>query len=213
MLKKNKTVLMAKLKESLTSVLPIAGIVFLLCFTIVPVPNSIMMAFVVGVVMLIIGMSLFNLGTDLAMTPIGENVGSALTKSRKLWIIVIVCFLVGCIVTISEPDLQVLAEQVPNIPNAVIIGAVAGGVGIFLVLALLRILFKIRLSYLLVGLYLLVFILAQFVPKEFLSVAFDAGGVTTGPMTVPFIMALGVGVASIRADKDAESDKIGRAHV
>ena len=123
MLKKNETVLMAKLKESLTSVLPIAGIVFLLCFTIVPVPNSIMMAFVVGVVMLIIGMSLFNLGTDLAMTPIGENVGSALTKSRKLWIIVIVCFLVGCIVTISEPDLQVLAEQVPNIPNAVIIGA------------------------------------------------------------------------------------------
>ena len=209
MLKKNKTVLMAKLKESLTSVLPIAGIVFLLCFTIVPVPNSIMMAFVVGVVMLIIGMSLFNLGTDLAMTPIGENVGSALTKSRKLWIIVIVCFLVGCIVTISEPDLQVLAEQVPNIPNAVIIGAVAGGVGIFLVLALLRILFKIRLSYLLVGLYLLVFILAQFVPKEFLSVAFDAGGVTTGPMTVPFIMALGVGVASIRADKDAESDSFG----
>ena len=109
----------------------------------------------------------------------------------------------------SEPDLQVLAEQVPGIPNMTLIVAVAVGVGVFLVVAMLRMLFRIKLSYLLIGVYALVFLLAQFVPREFLSVAFDSGGVTTGPMTVPFIMALGVGVAAIRSDSDAENDSFG----
>ena len=206
---RNSSVLMQKLKESLSSVLPITVIVFLLCFSVISVPTDILMAFVLGAVMLIVGMSMFTLGTDLSMTPVGEHVGSAVTKSRKLWFIVVISLLVGALITISEPDLQVLAEQVPNIPNAVIVGAVSLGVGFFLVSAMLRILFGLRLSYLLIGFYLLVLILACFVPKEFLSVAFDAGGVTTGPMTVPFIMALGVGVSSIRADKNAENDSFG----
>ncbi len=209
MIKGRNTVLFDKFKESLASVLPITGIVFLLCFTIVPVPTSILMSFVLGAILLIVGMGLFTLGTDLAMTPIGENVGSAITKSRKLWIIILICFLVGSIITISEPDLQVLAEQVPNIPNRILILAVAAGVGFFLVLALLRILLKIKLAYLLLGFYLIIFIISFFVPENFISVAFDSGGVTTGPMTVPFIMALGVGVAAIRSDKNAENDSFG----
>ncbi len=207
--KQNRTILVEKVRESLTSVLPITAIVFLLCFSLIPVPNSILMAFVIGAVFLILGMGLFTLGTDLGMTPIGQHVGSAITKSKSIFLIVLVCFLVGTIITISEPDLQVLAEQVPNVPNMVLILAVAVGVGIFLVVSLLRILLKIKLAYLLIGFYLIVFILAQFVPLDFLAVAFDSGGVTTGPMTVPFIMALGVGVASIRSDRDATNDSFG----
>ncbi len=209
MFRNNRTILLAKVKESLASVLPIAAIVFLLCVTIVPVPTDLLMVFVVGVVMVIVGMGMFTLGADLSMTPVGEHIGSAVTRSRRLWFIVLMCFLVGAVVTISEPDLQVLAEQVPNIPNQVIVFSVAGGVGLFLVIAMLRILFKWKLSYLLIIFYAIVFGLAIFVPKQFLAVAFDSGGVTTGPMTVPFIMALGVGVASIRSDSDAENDSFG----
>lgn len=209
LLKQNRTILSEKLKESIASVLPVTGIVFLLCFTISPVPNGLLMGFVLGTIMLIIGMGLFTLGTDLAMTPIGTHVGSAVTKSRSLWLIVLMSLLVGIFITMSEPDLQVLAEQVPGVPNMTLILAVAVGVGIFLVVAMLRMLFRIKLSYLLIGVYAFVFILAQFVPQEFLSVAFDSGGVTTGPMTVPFIMALGVGVAAIRSDSDAENDSFG----
>ena len=189
--------------------LPITAVVFILCFTVVPVPTDILMAFVVGAALLIVGMGFFTLGTDLAMTPIGELVGSAITKSRKLWFIALVSFVVGVIITVAEPDLQVLAEQVPNIPNLAIILAVALGVGIFLVVAMLRIVFKIPLRLLLLAFYAAVFLLAAFVPKEFLAVAFDSGGVTTGPMTVPFIMALGVGAAAIRTDRNAEQDSFG----
>lgn len=209
LLKQNRTILLEKLKESLSSVLPVTGVVFLLCFSISPVPNDLLMGFVLGSLMLIFGMGLFTLGTDLAMTPIGTHVGSTLTKSRNVWLMVLVSMLVGIFITMAEPDLQVLAEQVPGIPNMTLIIAVAVGVGVFLVVAMLRMLFRIKLSYLLIALYAFIFILAQFVPREFLSVAFDSGGVTTGPMTVPFIMALGVGVACIRSDSNAENDSFG----
>ena len=209
LLKKNRTILVEKLKESLSSVLPVTGIVFLLCFTISPVPNSLLMGFVLGAVLLILGMGLFTLGADLAMTPIGSHVGSAITKSRSVWLIALVSMLLGIFITVAEPDLQVLAEQVPGIPNLTLILAVGVGVGFFLVVAMFRMLLRIKLSYLLIGIYVFIFILAQFVPDTFLSVAFDSGGVTTGPMTVPFIMALGVGVASIRSDSDAENDSFG----
>lgn len=209
MFSKNRTILVEKLKESLASVLPITGIVFLLCFTIVPAPTDLLMAFVVGAMLLILGMGLFTLGADLAMTPIGSHVGSAITRSRKVWFVVLISFVVGAIITIAEPDLQVLANQVPNIPNPVIILTVAVGVGVFLVIAMLRILLAVPLRNLLIGCYLLVFLVAQFVPKTFLAVAFDSGGVTTGPMTVPFIMALGVGAAAIRTDRNAEQDSFG----
>ena len=204
-----RSILTEKWKEAYASVLPITLIVLAMCFLWVPAPVSAMLGFLVGAVMLIVGMGLFTLGTDLAMTPIGEHVGSAMTRSKKLWLIMLISFLVGVIVTISEPDLQVLAEQVPGVPNMTLILAVAVGVGLFLVIALLRILLRIPMKWLLLGCYAVVFGLASFVPDSFLAVAFDSGGVTTGPMTVPFILALGVGVSAIRSDANAENDSFG----
>jgi hypothetical protein len=206
---RTRMVLGEKVREALASVLPITVIVLILCFTIAPVPTDILLAFLVGAVLLIVGMGFFTLGADTAMTPIGERVGAAMTKSRKLWIVIAVGFLIGVIVTVSEPDLQVLANQVPGVPNAVLVGAVAVGVGAFLVLALLRILFRIPLNRMLIFFYVLVFAMAIFIPEDFLAVAFDSGGVTTGPMTVPFIMALGLGVSSIRSDENAAQDSFG----
>lgn len=205
----NRSKLREKIKEALTSVVPITAIVLLLCFTVSPIPSSLLLAFVLGAVLLIVGIAFFTLGADTAMAPIGSKAGAGITKSKKLWLIILVSLLLGIIITISEPDLQVLANQVPGIPNAVLIGAVAAGVGVFLVIAMLRILIGIRLSYLLIGFYAIIFILAFFVPKNFWAIAFDAGGVTTGPMTVPFIMALGVGVSSIRSDRHAGDDSFG----
>lgn len=198
-----------KFKEALASVLPITLIVMVLCFTISPIPNNMLVSFLTGATMLIIGMAFFTLGADTAMTPIGTKVGSCITKSKSVWLIVFVSFLLGVIITISEPDLQVLANQVPTIPNLVLIGTVALGVGVFLVVAMLRILFGISLNTLLIIFYIIVFGLAMLVPKNFWAVAFDSGGVTTGPMTVPFIMALGVGVSSIRSDRHAGNDSFG----
>lgn len=198
-----------KLREALVAVLPIIVIVLVLCFSVAPISPSILLCFLIGAVLLILGMMFFTLGAEVAMTPMGEKVGTCMTRSKKLSVIVLLSFLLGFIITVSEPDLQVLAGQVPSIPNGILICAVAGGVGLFLVIALLRMLFRIPLPPLLVFFYLAVFLLSPFVPEDFLSVAFDSGGVTTGPMTVPFIMALGLGVAAIRNDRHAADDSFG----
>ena len=198
-----------KLKESLIAVLPTILLVLILCFSVAPISPSILLCFLMGAVILILGMMFFTIGAELSMTPMGEKVGACMTRTKKLWIVIALSFLLGFIITISEPDLQVLAQQVPSVPNMTLILAVACGVGVFLVIALLRMLFGIALPKLLIFFYLIVFVLAFFVPKNFQSVAFDSGGVTTGPMTVPFIMALGVGVAAIRNDRHAADDSFG----
>ena len=200
-----KTILREKISESVSAVLPVTGIVLLLLATIVPIPSAMLMAFVIGAFLLIVGMGLFTLGAETAMTPMGKYVGSKITKSRNLFLIIFISLFVGIMITISEPDLQVLANQVPAIPNIALILSVAVGVGIFLVVAMLRIIFAVKLKYLLLVFYTAVFVLAFFVPDSFLAIAFDSGGVTTGPMTVPFIMALGVGVAAIRSDEGNDS--------
>lgn len=206
---KNRDYFMEKTGEALRSVLPITLIVLLLCFTISPMKVDALMAFLLGAVMLVIGMSFFTMGAELAMTPMGERIGSEMTKTRRLSIVMFVSFVIGVMITISEPDLQVLAAQIPTMPSNVIIVSVAIGVGFFLMLALLRILLAIPIVYLLTVLYVLVFVVAMFVPSEFWAIAFDSGGVTTGPMTVPFIMAMGIGVSSIRNDQNAEEDSFG----
>ena len=198
-----------KLLEALQAVLPIVAIVLVLCFSIAPVSPSILLCFLLGAAMIIVGIMFFTLGAEMSMSPMGERVGAMLTKSRSIPLIIGVGFLLGFLITISEPDLQVLANQVPSIPNMTLILSVAAGVGLFLVVAFLRMLLGIALPKLLVVFYGLIFVLAAFVPKEFLSVAFDSGGVTTGPITVPFIMALGVGVAAIRSDRHAADDSFG----
>lgn len=206
---KLKEKLQEKLNETLKAVLPIIAIVLFLCFTIAPLEPGILLAFLLGAVLLITGMMFFTLGAEMSMTPIGENVGISMTQTKKLWLMILLTFVLGFVVTISEPDLQVLAEQVPAVPNMVLVLAVAFGVGLFLVAALLRMLFNISLAYMLIGLYVIVFLLAYFAPGDFIAVAFDAGGVTTGPMTVPFIMAFGIGISAIRSDERAEDDSFG----
>ena len=198
-----------KLLESLQAVLPIVAIVLVLCFSIAPVSPSILLCFLLGAAMIIVGIMFFTLGAEMSMSPMGERVGAVLTKSRSVPLIIGVGFVLGFLITISEPDLQVLANQVPSIPNMTLILSVAAGVGFFLVVAFLRMLLSIALPKLLVVFYALIFVLAAFVPTEFLAVAFDSGGVTTGPITVPFIMALGVGVAAIRSDRHAADDSFG----
>ncbi len=198
-----------KLLEALKAVLPIVGIVLALCFSMAPISPSILLCFLLGAAMIVAGMMFFTLGAEASMTPMGERVGSAVTRSRRLWVIIVMGFLLGFLITISEPDLQVLAGQVPAVPNLTLILSVAAGVGVFLVAALLRMLLGIALAPMLVFFYGAVFVLAFFVPPDFLAVAFDSGGVTTGPMTVPFIMALGVGICAIRNDRHAADDSFG----
>ncbi len=201
--------LLLKLKEALTSVLPITIIVLILHFTIAPMSGFAIVMFIAGAVMLVLGMGVFSLGVDLSMMPMGEQVGGGLTKTRKLWLMVIACFIMGALVTIAEPDLQVLGDQVPAFPREILIGTVAIGVGIFLVVAMLRIVFQVKMSYLLIGVYALIFAIAAFAKPAFLPVAFDSGGVTTGPITTPFIIALGIGIAAVRGGKSTEEDSFG----
>ena len=198
-----------KVKESLSSVLPITLIVLVLSVTLVPMEIGTLALFLTGAVLLIVGMGFFQLGAEMSMTPLGEGVGRTLAKREKVLLIVLVAFALGTIITIAEPDLQVLANQVASIPNSVLIWTVAVGVGVFLALAVLRILFRVSLTKCLLAAYALLFVLTLFSPKEFLAVAFDAGGVTTGPITVPFIIALGVGVSAIRSTQRHDDDSFG----
>ena len=199
----------SKLSEALSAVVPVNVIVLALSFTVAPVSPSILLSFLMGAVLVMVGMMFFTLGAEISMTPMGEKVGAKMTQTKRVWFIVLLSFILGVIITISEPDLQVLAELVPSIPNQTLIMAVAVGVGLFLVVAILRMLLGIALSHLLVVLYIVVFVLAFLVPSDFRAIAFDSGGVTTGPMTVPFIMALGVGISAIRNDRSAADDSFG----
>jgi len=199
----------SKMSEALAAVVPVIVIVLCLSFTIAPVSPSILLSFLMGAVLVMVGMMFFTLGAEISMTPMGEKVGAKMTRTKNVGIIVLLSFLLGVVITISEPDLQVLAELVPSIPNRTLILAVAVGVGLFLVVAILRMLLSIALSHLLVALYIAVFVLAFFVSGDFRAIAFDSGGVTTGPMTVPFIMALGVGISAIRNDRHAADDSFG----
>lgn len=198
-----------KLLESLVSVLPIVIIVALLCLLVTPLSPSLLLSFLIGTLMIVFGMGFFTLGAETSMTVIGNRIGSTLTKSKKLWLILLVSFFLGVAVTVAEPDLQVLAQTVPHIDSTVLILTVGIGVGFFLMICMLRIFLGIKLRWLLIFFYLLTFILAFLSEREFLSISFDAGGVTTGPMTVPFILALGVGVANIRSDREAGADSFG----
>lgn len=204
-----KKLLGEKMKESIASVIPIALIVSALAFFAAPIAVDVMLSFVVGSILLIVGLGIFMYGSDNSMIMIGEQMGSSLTSSRNMPLILFVSFLTGVIITMAEPDLQVLAGNVPHINSFILILTVSVGVGLFLVMCMLRILLGIQLKWILIIFYALIFALAYLSDPKFISVAFDSGGVTTGPMTAPFIIALGVGVASIRSDKNAEADSFG----
>lgn len=208
-------VIMKKLSESLTSVAPIVAIVIILSLT--PLTSFTVdevITFVVCALFLILGIALFNLGADLAMTPMGEHIGSGLTKLKSLALLLGVCLAMGVLITVAEPDLTVLAEQVGTIMDkTALIVTVGVGVGMFLVFAILKIVFRKSLSAMLMYFYMLLFavtcILILSGNENLIPLSFDSGGVTTGPITVPFIMALGVGIASTLGGKDAGENSFG----
>lgn len=208
-------ILLAKLKESFASVLPITLIVLIVSFTpLVSLSFKEMVVFAVCAVFLVVGIGLFNLGADLAMTPMGEHMGSGLAKSRRVLLLASVCFVMGVLITIAEPDLSVLAEQVKNAVNPTMLIATVGiGVGLFLLISIFKIVFKKDLSAIIIFFYMVLFMLGMLMvslgKEVFVPLAFDSGGVTTGPITVPFIMALGVGVAGAIGGKHASENSFG----
>ena len=197
------------IKESLQSVLPIFAIVLFLSVTFAPMESGVLVMFLFGTFLLIVGMGFFTVGSGISMEPLGEGIGATLGKAKDIKIPLIVCFVLGFLITIAEPDLTVLAEQVPSIPNVVLIVSVAVGVGIFLVISMIRSRKGFKLNNLLLIFYGLIIALAFLAPDDFIPTAFDSGGVTTGPITVPFIMALGAGMASISASKNARENSFG----
>ncbi len=201
-------ILALKLRESLQAVLPIVLIILLLHATVAPMPTGTLMLMIVGGGLLIVGLTLFSLGTDMAMMPMGEHIGSALIRSRNLTLLICSCFIFGFIVTVAEPDLQIMTKQVPSLPDWGLVVGVGAGVGIFLVLAVLRILFRLKLAYMLMVCYAATF-LVGLVSSDYLAVAFDASAVTTGPVTVPFLLAMGVGIAATIGGHGTENDNFG----
>lgn len=197
------------IKESLTSVLPIALIVLILSVTFVSLEAGVLVLFLFGTILLILGISFFTVGSTISMEPLGDGIGKSLTKKKLAIVPVLICLGLGFLITVSEPDLQVLAEQVPTIPNALLVNCVGGGVGLFLCITLIRSKKEIPLRRLLVVFYTIVIVLAFFAPSEFIPTAFDSGGVTTGPITVPFIMALGAGLAASKKGKHAGEQSFG----
>ena len=207
--------LQAKIKEALISALPITLIVYLVAL--LPwfsMTRTELITFTVGAILLVLGIGLFNMGADLAMTPMGTHIGAGLSRQKKLWLLLSVCFAMGLLITVAEQDLQVLAKQVSSVMNGtVLIYAVGIGVGAFLIVAILRIVFRRRLAMILMLFYMLLFSLALMLAVgdrlPLLPMAFDSGGVTTGPITVPFIMALCVGISSVLGDRRSQENSFG----
>ena len=206
---KMRNALLNKLKESCISILPIMVIVLLLSVTLVPMSWQMIVQFVFACIILIVGMAFFTLGADNSMLPIGQNIGAFLSRSHKVWLMLLVGFLMGIIITVAEPDLSVLANQVPGINNWVLIFVVALGVGIFMMFGIMRTIFSIPLHFILTFSYILIFVLAIFVPSQFAPLSFDSGSVTTGPISVPFLMAFGLGLAAVRGGKSQSDDSFG----
>ena len=194
------------MKETAVSVLPVMAIVLFLGFTFVPLDKFLLARFVVGGLLLIVGLTIFLLGVDLGIQPMGERCGAELTKKRSLTLLLVVAFIIGFIVTAAEPDIQVFGDQVrgifPVVNKLTITFVIAGGVGLFIMLGLLRTVLNLSIKWTFFLAYALLFLISFFASGSFLGIAFDSGGATTGPMTVPFIMALGLGVSSVRDDND-----------
>jgi len=201
-------------KEVLIAVIPVTVIVSILNFVIVKVPAETFINFLFGTLFIVLGFTLFLTGVKLGFVPMGETIGTAIITKGKLSLMIIIGFILGFAVTFAEPDVQVLSMQIDTVSNGaverlLIVSSISLGVGIFLTFALLRIIFKIKIRYLLLAGYLLIVILSFLTSPDYLAVAFDAGGVTTGPMTVPFILSLGVGVAAVIKGRNNSENSFG----
>lgn len=209
---------MTTLKETLIDVLksfvPLSLLITVLQFTVVFLPMAVFIDFILGAILASIGIYLFLLGVEVGLSPVGEMVGQSLSKTGKLSLILGFGFLLGFVVSIAEPGVQVLSNQVEfvsggEVPGVVLLLFVSLGVGIFVALSLLRMIFNISLLKLLGAGYLVIFVLALLTPTSFVPIALDAGGATTGAMAVPFILALGVGVTSVLSEKAKSSESFG----
>lgn len=204
-----------KLKEVLVSVTPIAAIVLLLHFTIVPLEGTILMRFLLGAGMIILGLAIFLLGTDIGITPIGNYLGKGVTRSNKVWVVIIAGLFLGFFISIAEPDLHILANQINTVtggvvPSSTILISVSIGIAIMMTIGILRIVYNVPLFKLLTGVYLFIFVLSLFTSSEFLAISFDASGATTGALTVPFMLALSSGISSLKKNgKASEKDSFG----
>lgn len=201
--------LFKKFRDSLFSVLPITVIVLIIAFSMLDVSPYFIGSFLIGSFLIVVGMALFTMGVDMAIMPMGETLSTSLVKTRKPILIVLVFFVMGFVITLAEPDLQILATQITAIPNITLILCIGIGVGLAVAIFVLKVLLKVKLNYILIGLYGLVFILSFLVDKDFVAVAFDAGGVTTGPLCVPFVMALCLGLSNIKTNSKSDDDGFG----
>ena len=210
-----RAALIDKLREACRSVVPVAALVVILWMTpLVDLSRPELVTFLISTVFLIIGIAMFNLGADLSMSPMGEYIGTGLSKSRRLLILIFVSFLMGVFITIAEPDLSVLASQVSGVIDGTLLTVTIGiGVGLFLLLAVLKIVLQKDLSSLLLLFYMILFAMVSLLFERskgsFLALSFDSGGVTTGPITVPFIMALGVGIARSIGGRNTQENSFG----
>lgn len=208
-------VLFEKLKEVLYAVLPITFIVLILHFTLAPLDSMLIYRFLIGVVFIVVGLSIFLFGVDIGITPIGNSMGSVIAKTNKIWIVVVAGLALGFFISIAEPDLHVLAAQVDTVTSGMIskisiVAIVSVGIAIMLAIGLIRIVYNIPLYKVLMVLYLMIFAIAIFTSPEFLAISFDASGATTGALTVPFILALAMGVSVLKKDsKASEKDSFG----
>lgn len=208
-------VLVEKLKEVLFAVLPITVLVLILNFTLVPLDTSLLVRFIIGAIFIVVGLTIFLIGVDIGITPIGQFMGGMLAKSNKIWFVILVGLGLGFFISIAEPDLHILARQVENVTSGLIsrgsiVVVVSIGIGLLIAVGLVRIVYNFPLYKLLTILYLIIFALAIFTSPEFLAISFDASGATTGALTVPFILALALGVSAIKKDsKASEKDSFG----
>ena len=208
-------VVLEKFKEVLYSVLPITILVLILNFTLTPIETGMLMRFLFGAVLIVVGLTIFLLGVDISIAPIGNVMGTTITKTNKLWVVAIAGVILGFFISIAEPDLHILAGQVDLVTGGLIsktsiVGAVSLGIAVMLAVGLIRIVYNYPLYKLLFILYSLILFIAIFVSPEFLAISFDASGATTGALTVPFILALALGVSKLKKDsKSSEKDSFG----
>ena len=201
--------ILKKFKEAAMGVIPITIILLIVNFAVSPMSTGNLISFLVGALLLVLGLALYNFGCGSSIEFIGGQTGSHVSKTSKLWLILALCGIIGFVVTVAEPDLSVLAEQVSGIDNFVLIAAIALGVGVFMLIAVLRLVLKIELKWILLFFYAILFIMAFVLPREFVPLAFDSSGVTTGPVTVPFIMALGASLSVTLGGKDSQDSSFG----
>ncbi len=206
--------LIAKLLEVVAAIMPLVIVVAVLQFAFIKMPADLFLKFIIGAVMVIAGMVLFLLGVELGIMPMGKALGADLPRRGSLPLIIVISFLIGFAATVAEPDVIVLTRQVDMVSGGaisknVLVYVIAVGVAFFIALAMVRILFNVRIAYLMAAGYIIIIVLSFFTPANFVPVAFDSGGVTTGPMTVPIILALGLGFSSVLAGRSALSDGFG----